>query len=76
MNLTRHAVTLLVALIASTVTPRLYAQVRIAVVDLQRAMNETEDGRAANRRVEFFFFVPVGTPLKAKFASPIVIDGE
>lgn len=55
MNLTRHAVTLLVALIASTVTPRLYAQVRIAVVDLQRAMNETEDGRAAKRRLEGIF---------------------
>ncbi len=38
--------------------------------------NDTEDGRAANRRVEFFFFVPDGTPLKAKFASPIVIEGE
>lgn len=55
MNLTRHSVTLLVALLASSVTPRLYAQVRIAVVDLQRAMNETEDGRQAKRRLEGIF---------------------
>lgn len=38
--------------------------------------NETEAGRAANRRVEFWFFVPDGTPLKSKFATSIVIDGE
>lgn len=38
--------------------------------------NNTESGRAANRRVEFFFFIPDGTPLMSKFASPIVIDGE
>ena len=38
--------------------------------------NNTDEGRAANRRVEFFFYVPDGTPLKARFASPIVIDGE
>ena len=38
--------------------------------------NDTEEGRAANRRVEFYFYVPDGSPLKARFASPIIIDGE
>lgn len=38
--------------------------------------NNTEDGRAANRRVEFYFYYPDGTPLKPRFASPIIIEGE
>jgi len=38
--------------------------------------NETEEGRAANRRVEFYFYYPDGTPLKSRFATPIVIEGE
>ena len=37
--------------------------------------NDTEDGRTANRRVEFYFYYPDGTTLKSRFASPIVIEG-
>ena len=38
--------------------------------------NQTEEGRKANRRVEFYFYYPDGTPLKSRFAPPIVIEGE
>jgi outer membrane protein OmpA-like peptidoglycan-associated protein len=38
--------------------------------------NNTDAGRAANRRVEFYFYVPDGTPLRTRFPSPIQIDGE
>ena len=38
--------------------------------------NNTEEGRAANRRVEFYFYYPDGTPLKSRFTAPIVIEGE
>jgi outer membrane protein len=51
----RHAVSLVAALILSTMAPRLYAQVRIAVVDLQRALNETDDGRRAKARLKRLF---------------------
>ena len=40
------------------------------------ASNEKEEGRALNRRVEFYFYYPDGTPLKPRFATPIVIEGE
>ena len=40
------------------------------------ASHETEAGRATNRRVEFFFFYPDGTPLKSRFAPPIIVEGE
>lgn len=55
LQLQRHAVTLAAALMISFVAPRLYAQVRIAVVDLQRALNETEDGRRAKARLKRLF---------------------
>ena len=55
MSLQRHAATLLAALIVSTITPDLYAQTKIAVVDLQRALNETEDGRQAKARLKRLF---------------------
>lgn len=56
MKLHRHAATLVAALLLSTIAPRLYAQAtRIAVVDLQRALNETEDGRRAKNRLKALF---------------------
>lgn len=55
LQLQRHAVTLVAALLLSLMAPRLYAQVRIAVVDLQRALNETEDGRRAKARLKRLF---------------------
>lgn len=54
-HLHRHAVSLVAAILLSTIAPRLYAQVRIAVVDLQRALNETEDGRRAKARLKRLF---------------------
>jgi outer membrane protein len=55
LQLQRHVVTLAAALLISFAAPRLYAQVRIAVVDLQRALNETEDGRRAKARLKRLF---------------------
>jgi outer membrane protein len=56
MKVSRHAVTLVTALLLSAAAPKLYAQAtRIAVVDLQRAMNETEDGRRAKARLKRLF---------------------
>ncbi|MGF1467145.1 MAG: OmpH family outer membrane protein [Sandaracinaceae bacterium] len=52
MNVSRHAATLLAAVLLATVTPSVFAQVRIGVVDLQRALIETEDGRRAKRRLD------------------------
>jgi Skp family chaperone for outer membrane proteins len=51
-HLHRHAVSLVAALLLSLWAPQLYAQVRIAVVDLQRAISETEDGRRAKARLK------------------------
>lgn len=55
MNLSRHAATLLVAVLLSAFSPTLFAQVRVAVVDLQRALNETEDGRRAKSKLKRLF---------------------
>ncbi|MBZ0115556.1 MAG: OmpH family outer membrane protein [Sandaracinaceae bacterium] len=55
MKVSRHAVTLAAAVLLSTMAPRIYAQVRIAVVDLQRAIIETEDGRRAKARLKKLF---------------------
>jgi len=43
------------ALIVSTVAPKLYGDVKIAFVDLQRALNETEDGRRAKASLKRLF---------------------
>lgn len=51
----RHASSLVVALLLAAYAPRAFAQVRVAVVDLQRAMSETEDGRRAKRRLKKLF---------------------
>ncbi len=55
MSLKRHAITLLFALVVSSIAPDLYAQTKIAVVDLQRALNETNDGRSAKNRLKRLF---------------------
>ena len=55
MSLQRHAITLCAALLMSAVAPTMYAQVRIATVDLQRALNETEDGRRAKAQLKRLF---------------------
>jgi len=48
-------VVLSVALLVSLLAPRLYADVKIAFVDLQRALNETEDGRRAKNQLKKLF---------------------
>lgn len=53
--LSRHAISLVVALLLAAYAPRAFAQMRVAVVDLQRAMSETEDGRRARRRLKRLF---------------------
>lgn len=57
MTLKRYALPLFAALLCSAVLPRVSeAQAtKIAVVDLQRAINETEDGRKAKDRLKKLF---------------------
>lgn len=55
MSFSRHAFTLAFAVLMSAISPTLYAQVRIATVDLQRALNETEDGRRAKAQLKRLF---------------------
>ena len=55
MKISRHAFTLTAALLLATMAPKLHAQVRVAVVDLQRALNETEDGRRAKTQLKRLF---------------------
>jgi outer membrane protein len=55
MKIQRHAITLVAALLLASVAPRVFAQVRIAVVDMQRALNETEDGRRAKAQLKRLF---------------------
>src|SRR3954452_10125209 len=54
--LKHYALPLALALAFSAVMPReAHAQAKIAVVDLQRAINETEDGRKAKDRLKKLF---------------------
>ncbi len=55
MNFRRHAITLTAALLVSAIAPTAFAQVRIAVVDLQRALSETEDGQRAKAQLKRIF---------------------
>ena len=55
MHPKRLAYTLAAALLVAAVTPDVEAQVRVAVVDLQRALNETSDGQRAKRRLKSLF---------------------
>ena len=45
----------LVALMLAVAAPKLYAQVRLAVVDMQRAILETEEGRRAKNQLKRLF---------------------
>ena len=45
----------LVALMLAVAAPKLYAQVRLAVVDMQRAILETEQGRHAKNSLKTVF---------------------
>lgn len=58
MTLKKHKgtlATLLAGLFFASVSGPIYAQARFAVVDLQRALNETEDGRQAKARLKKIF---------------------
>lgn len=56
MFFTRHLASVLVVLLLAGVAQRADAQeIKIGVVDLQRAMNETEDGRRAKKRLKVLF---------------------
>ncbi len=55
MNIRRHAITLTAGVLVSWAAPSLFAQTKVAVVDLQRALSETEDGRRAKSRLEAMF---------------------
>lgn len=55
MRSARFLTAVAAALIVSTVAPKLYGDVKIAFVDLQRALNETEDGRRAKANLKRLF---------------------
>lgn len=48
-------VSVMVALMLAVASPSLYAQVRIAVVDMQRALMETDEGRRAKNQLKTVF---------------------
>jgi outer membrane protein len=55
MKLQRHAITLVAAILLSSLSPTVFAQVRVAVVDMQQALNETQDGRQAKAQLKRLF---------------------
>jgi outer membrane protein len=56
MSFPRHIASLVAFLLLAGLAHRAEAQeIKIGVVDLQRAMNETEDGRRAKRRLKTLF---------------------
>lgn len=50
-----RAMAVVVAVMLAILAPRVYAQVRIAVVDMQRALLETNDGRRAKNQLKKLF---------------------
>lgn len=54
-TLSRYVFTFGMALLAASFAPQVFAQVKVAVVDLQRALNETEDGRQAKAKLKRLF---------------------
>ncbi len=55
MSLRRLLGTASFALLVTAWAPTLYAEIKVAVVDLQRALQETEDGRRAKRQLKKLF---------------------
>jgi outer membrane protein len=55
MNTARTASALVLTLVMSAFCARVDAQSKIAVVDMQRALNETEDGRNAKAKLKKLF---------------------
>ena len=51
----RYAMVLGLLPVLLAFAPRAYAQTKIAVVDMQRALNETEDGRGAKAKLKELF---------------------
>ena len=51
----RIAIALAIALVVGALAPTIYADVKFAFVDLQRALNETEDGRKAKAQLKKVF---------------------
>jgi len=55
MGFSRIVIVALAAFVLANTASTVVAQVKIGVVDLQRAINETEDGRQAKRRLTKLF---------------------
>jgi outer membrane protein len=52
---TARGITLVSALLLAAVAPRVYAQARIGVIDIRRAVSETNEGRAATGAIKARF---------------------